>query len=201
MNHVLNFNKWAKLNEEEAMDAMDAMASTDASGDAPGKDFSFPYGDEWRSAKKIGVKFGNDGQYETGPLVYQSPTSVTEASTVLQNLIKVMGTTGTKENEPLINALAAINANNYYALLWKVRYGKTFRAITKSKGYDSITDWISTKGYDHPSAKVSGTYHSNKDELNPMGAIRDIFQDPAIFNALNRLQKYNEMEQRQGKNI
>jgi hypothetical protein len=171
--------------------------------DAPGKDFAFKDDSGlWDNARKIGVKFGSEanrqpGEPSPGPLVYQSPTSVTEASAVLQNLIKVLGTTGTKENAPLVNALKAINANNYYAILWKVKYGSTFRAITKSN-YGTITDWISKKGFDIPSASTSGTQHVNS--ANPLGAARDFFsmQDPAIFNAVNRLQKYNGKEGRYG---
>lgn len=169
--------------------------------DAPGKGFAFEASSMFSDAKKLGVKFkpagfdkNGNAVLEGGPYAYQSATSFTEASTVLQGIIKVLGTTGTKENDPLVKALAKINANNYYAILWKVRYGTAFRQITNSKGYNTITDWISKKGFDIPSA---GGGAISDDGLNPVGAVRNWFQDPAIFNAVNRLQKYNGKEGRQ----
>ncbi len=169
--------------------------------DAPSKkNWAFEDDVKWQDAKKLGVKFrartldpttGSPTEY--GPLVYQSDTSVTEASTVLQGIIKVLGTTGTSDPAALAAALKKINANNYYALLWKVRYGSSFRSITKSNGYNTVTDWISKKSFDIPSAPKTST---SDDSLNPVGTVRNWFQDPTIFNAVNRLTKYNTDEGR-----
>lgn len=168
---------------------------------APQPTFAFEDGTNFDPAmlKKIGVKFkapqpdpegGVDKTF--GPLAWQSQTSLAEAQTIIQELIKILGTTGTNNGPLLAKALGKITANNYYMLLWKVRYGSSFKAITKSN-YNTITDWISKKGFDIPSAEKVATSDDNR---NPLGTIRNWFQDPTIFNAVNRLTKYNSDEGR-----
>jgi len=172
--------------------------------DAPAKDFAFPDSIEFNEddLKKIGVKFKAPipdvakgyGEISFGPLVWQSNTSLTEASAILQELIKILASSGTENGPLLAKALGQITANNYYAILWKVRYGSSFRSITKSN-YKTITDWISKKGFDIPSAG----HKSGTDDVgagNPAGVIRNLFQDPTVFNAVNRLKKYNSREGR-----
>lgn len=171
--------------------------------DAPAKDFAFEadtFAFNPASLKKIGVKFkatqpDPDGGVDKtfGPLVYQSQTSLAEGQQIIQELIKILGTSGTENGPLLAKALGKITANNYYVILWKVKFGSSFRSIAKSN-YSTITDWISKKGFDIPSdTKVA----SSDDGRNPMGVVRNWFQDPTIFNAVNRLRKYNMDEGRQ----
>jgi hypothetical protein len=184
--------------------------------DAPKPGFAFPYDTKFKDVEKLGVKVKGriddpetGGFEEYGPFVVQSPTSLTEASTILQEIIKILGTTGTGDTAKLAAAINKINANNYYAILWKVKYGTSFRAITKNN-YNTVTDWISKKGFDIPSATGGGrgaTTTSNSGGVsansfwndpvgNIAGGIRNLTQDPAIFNAVNRLRKYNSDEGR-----
>ena len=166
-------------------------------GDAPEKNYFFKDGgfDE-QNLKKLGVKFAPE-KYDPethqhisdgGPLAYQSSTSLAEAQQIIYELIRILGKPRTDGGALLAKALGKITANNYYLLLWKVRYGSSFKSITKSN-YKTITDWISTKGMDVPSYKKPG-------EFEPFSTIRNWFQDPTVFNAVNRLGKYNYEEER-----
>ena len=168
-------------------------------GDAPEKNYFFDHdtvGFDEQSLKKLGVKFAprkfdpetHEHVHDGGPLAYQSSTSLAEAQQIIQELIRIMGKPRTDGGASLAKALGKITANNYYLLLWKVRSGSSFKSIAKSN-YRTITDWISTKGMDVPSYKKDG-------EFEPFGTVRNWFQDPTVFNAVNRLKKYNYEEQR-----
>ena len=158
-------------------------------GDAPDKGYFFKEGGfSEEDLKKLGVKFAG-GPGEAGPLAYQSSTSLAEAQQIIQELIPILSKSGTNDGPLLAKALGKIKVNNYYLLLWKVRYGSSFKSITKSN-YNTITDWISTKGMDIPSEP---TYNGR---VEPFNTVRNWFQDPTVFNAVNRLSKYNWEEGR-----
>ena len=170
--------------------------------DAPAAGYAFPNDYKFDDAKKLGVKFKKDA----GPFVAQSTTSITEASAILQELMKILGKSGTSNSAAIAAALKTITKNNYYAILWKVNYGTSFRSST-GKSYGTVTDWISKKGFDIPSKTGSGPGSStiepgsdlgffNDPAGNIIGGIRNLSQDPTIFNAVNRLQIYNSDEGR-----
>jgi hypothetical protein len=184
--------------------------------DAPKPGYAFPADTKFDGARKLGVKFkGRVDDPETGsftdygPFVVQSATSITEASAILQELMKILGKSGTENSAAIAAALKKITGNNYYAILWKVNYGTSFRASTGSS-YGTVTDWISKKGFDIPSATgagrgstttsdsggISNNSFWNDPAGNIGGGIRNLTQDPTIFNAVNRLQKYNIEEGR-----
>jgi hypothetical protein len=181
--------------------------------DAPKPGYAFPADTKFDGARKLGVKFKGrvedptNGSFdEYGPFVVQSATSITEASAILQELMKILGKSGTENSAAIAAALKKITGNNYYAILWKVNYGTSFRASTGSS-YGTVTDWISKKGFDIPSATGAGRGTTsieagsdlgffNDPAGNIIGGIRNLSQDPTIFNAVNRLQKYNIEEGR-----
>jgi len=153
-------------------------------GDAPNKGFVFKDLDE-TDVEAPGVKFGGT-QYEEdyGVLAYQSSTSLSEAQQIIQKLIPAMSKGGAQVvGKQLASILGQITANNYYMILWKVRYGSSFKSITKSN-YQNLSHWIGSKGMDIPSTEGGGI----------MTGIRNLFQDPTVFNAVNRLGKYNFAE-------
>tara|TARA_R110000868_G_scaffold44694_3_gene149002 strand:- start:7356 stop:8099 length:744 start_codon:yes stop_codon:yes gene_type:complete len=166
-------------------------------GDAPEKNYFFKEGGfNEQDLKKLGVKFAPTAidpetgtwEHNGGPLAYQSSTSLAEAQQIIQELIRILGKSGTDDGALLAKALGKITANNYYLLLWKVRYGSSFKSIAKSN-YNTITDWISKKGMDIPSEPTSG-------RVEPFNVVRNWFQDPTVFNAVKRLSKYNYYEGR-----
>ena len=132
-----------------------------------------------------------DTENRGGPLVYQSDTSISEATTILSDLFKVLGGSDTSDAQAVINVLKKINKNNYYAILWKVRYGSSFKANNRFKSnFNSLTDYISKIGIDIPTSQGSG------DTMGPVGAVRNIFIDDTLYNWINSsmLIKYNAEE-------
>ena len=95
---------------------------------------------QFDDAYKLGIKRAPyvDSDNRGGPLVYQSDTSVSEATTILSDLFKVLGGSDTKDAQAVINVLKKINMNNYYAILWKVRYGSSFKANNLLFAFKSI---------------------------------------------------------------
>jgi hypothetical protein len=153
-------------------------------GDAPDKGFIFKDLDE-HNVQAPGVKYGGT-KYEEGygVLAYQSSTSLAEAQQIIQKLILIMSKGGAQVvGKQLASVLGQITANNYYMILWKVRYGSSFKSITKSN-HKAISHWIGSKGMDLPSNEGGG----------PFNAIRNLFQDPTVFNAVNRLGQYYDGE-------
>jgi hypothetical protein len=153
-------------------------------GDAPDKRFVFKDLDE-HDIEAPGVKYGGTKYEEDyGVLAYQSSTSLSEAQQIIQKLILIMSKGGAQVvGKQLASVLGQITANNYYMILWKVRYGSSFKSITKYN-YKTISNWIGSKGMDIPSTEGGG----------PITAIRNWFQDPTVFDAINRLGKYNNYE-------
>ena len=126
MNHVLNFNKWTKLNEEEAMDAMMSTDMTDAASDYP--------------------KPGAIVHINTG----KEPKSVPTDSATVGMASKIIGTimtatSGIDDNEKVQNAIYSIKTPQlYYACLWmvakstkvKAHYGFNFSTICNMLSQD-----------------------------------------------------------------
>ena len=138
-------------------------------GDAPDKKFVF-----------TGNYYGSDLE---GKSPYQSATSLAEAQQIIQKLILVMSKGGAQVvGKQLASVLGQITANNYYMLLWKVRFGSSFKSITK-RNYNTIKDWIASKGMDLP---TSGT--------GPVPGIYNLFQDRTVFDAVYKLGKFNDAE-------
>ena len=134
-------------------------------GDAPDKKFVF-----------------TDTNLE-GKSPYQSATSLAEAQQIIQKLILVMSKGGAQVvGKQLAEVLGQITANNYYMILWKVRYGSAFKSITK-RNYNTIKDWIASKGMDKP---TSGR--------GPVPVIYNWFHDRTVFDAVYRLGKFNHAE-------
>jgi hypothetical protein len=132
-----------------------------------------------------------DTENRGGPLVYQSDTSISEATTILSDLFKVLGGSDTSDAQAVINVLKKINKNNYYAILWKVRYGSSFKANNRFKSnFNSLTDYISKIGIDVPTSQGTGA------TMGPVGLIRNIFIDDTLYNWINSsmLVKYNAEE-------
>ena len=164
------------------------------------KTYAFDDTTEFADAYKLGVKRGA-GEPDAlgrptkiGPMVYQSDTSVSEASAILSDLFKVLGGSNTSDAQAVINVLKKINMNNYYAILWKVRYGSSFKANNRFKSnFNCLTDYISKIGIEIPSATSVAT---SDDGRNPLGMIRNIFIDDTLYNWINSsmLPKYNSDE-------
>jgi hypothetical protein len=123
-------------------------------------------------------KAGRNAKDEYGPLVIQSPTSLKEASTILSTLMKLVGQ-GNAESPEMIKQIQQITANNYPAILWKVRYGSSFKAGNSRKSnYNTVSDWLS-RSVDIPSPTVTGgssgagggSGHGGKG----IGGVRDFF--------------------------
>jgi hypothetical protein len=152
-------------------------------GDAPEKGFVFKDIDDLgrsgaRKTKGEGSSYG-----ETHISPYQSTTSLAEAQQIIQKLILIMSKGGAQVvGKQLASVLGQITANNYFMILWKVRYGSAFKSITK-RNYNTIKDWIGSKGMDRPTSGAG-----------PVPGIYNLFQDPTVFNALRRLGNFNYAE-------
>jgi len=139
-------------------------------------------------------KIGEDAKGNSGPLVMQSPTSLKEASTILGQIMKLVGS-GQAESPQMINTIKQITANNYPMILWKVRYGSTFKSNTGSN-YNIVCDWLA-KSVDKasPSAggsSAAGEYSGGK---GPIGAISDFFRGTKTAEAIeSHLMKFNGQE-------
>ena len=138
-------------------------------GDAPDKKFVF-----------TGNYYGSDLE---GKSPYQSATSLAEAQQIIQKLILIMSKGGAQvAGKQLAEVLGQITVNNYYMILWKVRYGSAFNSITKHN-YNTIKDWIGSKGMDIPTIG-----------RGPIVGVYNLFQDPTVFNALRKLGEFNFKE-------
>jgi hypothetical protein len=145
-------------------------------GEAPDKGFIF----KDINSDAPGIRYIEGG---AGISPYQSATSLAEGQQIIQKLILIMSKGGAQVvGKQLASVLGQITANNYYIILWKVRYGSAFKSITKHN-YNSIKDWISSKGMDIP---VAGS--------GPIPGIQNLFQDTTVLNAMRRLASFNVKE-------
>ena len=147
-------------------------------GDAPDKGFLF---------KDIrfdaNPRYSKEGDPKSGIPPYQSATSLAEAQQIIQKLILIMSKGGAQvAGKQLAEVLGQITVNNYYMILWKVRYGSAFNSITKHN-YNTIKDWIGSKGMDIPTIG-----------RGPIVGVYNLFQDPTVFNALRKLGEFNFKE-------
>jgi len=164
--------------------------------DAPSDKNAFikaDYAGQFDDAYKLGVKNKPDTDFDNpgGPYVYQSDTSISEATTILSDLFKVLGGSDTSDAQAVINVLKKINMKNYYAILWKVRYGSSFKANNRFKSnFNCLVDYISKIGIDIPSSTGTGA------TMGPIGLVRNIFIDDTLYNWINSsmLPKYNTSE-------
>jgi len=158
--------------------------------DAPSKpdaviDFSF-------TANKY--KFGFEEGKGERPLVIQSNTSLSEASTILGQIMKLVGS-GQAESPQMINIIKQITANNYPMILWKVRYGSTFKSKTGSN-YNTVCDWLS-KSVDAPTTRASsvGTIGGTGGGKGPIGTVSDYLRGTKTGEAIQaHLKTLNEEE-------
>jgi hypothetical protein len=149
-------------------------------GDAPSK----PNADVVIDATANTATYKESENFE--PLVIQSPTSLKEASMILGNLMKLVGQ-GKAESTATINLIKQITSNNYPAILWKVRYGSTFKSNTGSN-YNTICDWLS-KSVDVPSPSGSTTDGPDVPGVGgkgPIGLTRDFFVGTKTAEAIER---------------
>jgi hypothetical protein len=149
-------------------------------GEAPDKGFVFKditwHNDNVRTVVERDPK--------SGISPYQSATSLAEAQRIIQKLILIMSKGGAQVvGKQLASVLGQITVNNYYMILWKVRYGSAFKSITKHN-YNTIKDWISSKGMDLPDTG-----------RGPIPAVYNLFQDSTVFDAVERLLQFNAKEQ------
>ena len=131
------------------------------------------------------------------PLVIQSPTSLKEASTILSTLMKLVGQ-GKAESPEMIKQIQQITANNYPAILWKVRYGSSFKAGNSRKSnYNTVCDWLS-RSVDIPSPSGETTGGPNVPGVGgkgPLGFVRDTIIGTKTAEAIERhLSKLNNDE-------
>jgi hypothetical protein len=149
-------------------------------GDAPDKGFVF----KDINAPDNDVRYSKEGDFKSGITPYQSTTSLAEAQQIIQKLILIMSKGGAQAvGKQLASVLGQITANNYYIILWKVRYGSAFKSITK-RNYNTIKDWIASKGMDIPAGG-----------RGPTVGVYNLFQDSTVFEALKRLERFNIKEQ------
>ena len=146
----------------------------------------------------VGYKMDKPGGYKTlnsdgtSILVMQSPTSIKEASNILGNLMTIVGK-GNAESPETVNWIKQINENNYPAILWKIRYGSSFKSNAGSN-YNTLCDWIS-KSVDIPSRSFSGDSQPMSGGKGPIGAVKDLFRGTATAEAIqNHLLQYNSEE-------
>jgi len=160
-----------------------ALTEADAPKDANAEiEFPLPGGSKAQSGYKLGDIKGN-------PLVIQSPTSISEASTILGGIMKIVGQ-GNAESPQMISLVKKITKNNYPAILWKVRYGSTFKSNTGAN-YNKICDWLS-KSVDKPSG---GGYSQEYDEKGTFGAVSDFFRGTKTAEAISdHLMQFNTQE-------
>lgn len=124
-------------------------------------------------------------------LVMQSPTSLKEASTILGQIMKLAGS-GQAESPQMIDTVKQITKNNYPMILWKVRYGSTFKSNTGSN-YKTVCDWLS-KFVDKSSGRGAGgtSATSNKGLI---GSVSDFFRGTETADAIgDHLYKFNTAE-------
>jgi hypothetical protein len=177
-----------------------AVRSRLTEADAP-NDKKYAFKDDYifSNAYDLGIKRGTDADGDqTGPLVYQSNTSVSEASAILGELFQVLGKSKASDSTAIINVLKKINKNNYYAILWKVRYGTSFKNGNSFKSnFNSLYDYLSNF-IDKP----AGAANNAKDSTvgSPLPSIYNLFQDGTIFNWIkgSMLPKYNIDETPEG---
>ncbi len=178
-----------------------AVRSRLTEADAPNdKKYAFKDDAVFDDAYKLGVKrkvtTDADGfKTEEGPYVYQSETSVSEASAILGELFQVLGKSKASNPQAVINVLKKINKNNYYAILWKVRYGTSFKNGNSFKSnFNSLYDYLS-KFIDKPAQSSSGVSNSDV-QIDPFAAIYNLFQDGTIYNWIkgSMLPEYNSDE-------
>ena len=114
------------------------------------------------------------------PLVMQSPTSIKEASQILGG---IMGAIGKKKPEQVQEFLRQINANNYPALLWKVRASSSFKNNNLFKtNFNTLGDYLS-KFY---TSSVKAGYEDSF--LNGIiDFTRDVFTDTRVADTYNQL--------------
>lgn len=136
--------------------------------------------------------------YKTAPgstdvLVMQSPTSLKEASIILGQIMKLVGS-GQAESPQMINTIKQITANNYPMILWKVRYGSTFKSNTGSN-YNTVCDWLA-KSVDKASQSGAGSSAAGAPGgKGPIGAISDFFRGTKTAEAIAaHLEKFNNVE-------
>jgi hypothetical protein len=129
MNHVLNFNKWAKLNEEEGMDAMMSMDMANATSAYP------------KPGETVSVNVPGKG-FQNMPVPTDSAT-LGMASKIIGTIMAATG--GVDNNAKVQKAVYEIRTPQlYYACLWmvahspnvKAHYGFNFSLIGNMLGQD-----------------------------------------------------------------
>lgn len=133
----------------------------------------------------IAIRIGdiNNSGYKLHPdsneiLVMQSPTSISEASTILGGIMKLVGQ-GNAESPQMISLVKKITKNNYPAILWKVRYGSTFKSNTGAN-YETVCDWLS-KSVDKP---AGGGYSKSYDEKGTFGVVSNYLRGTKTAEAI-----------------
>lgn len=105
--------------------------------------------------------------YSYVPLIIQSGTSMSEASTILGTMMKLIGN-GQGEGDAMINAIKQISYNNYPAILYKIRN----TGINGTK-YSLLRDWLS-KYLDAPSQSKVGSGTPGSGGKGPIGGLVDL---------------------------
>lgn len=132
--------------------------------------------------------FKRNADYQV--LVKQSNTSLGEASKILGTMLKLVGQ-GNGEGQQMIQQIKSITANNYPAILWKVKYGTTFKQST-GNNYDNLGDWFSTFIDKGTSQGDSSAGHGSGGK-GPIGAARDAIIGVDTHTAFNKyLAKFGE---------
>jgi hypothetical protein len=143
------------------------------------------------TTNKISFKQGPNFE----PLVVQSPKSLGDAARILGTMMKLIGS-GKGEGDEMINIVKQISSDNYPAILWKVRYSDRFRAATKSRGFETVTDWLKSTGkIDKPFA--AGEYQGipGSGGKGPFGGAIDYLVGTRTGDFINAyLQKFNQAE-------
>lgn len=123
-------------------------------------------------------------------LVKQSGSSLGEASKILGTMLKLVGQ-GNGEGQEMIQQIKSITANNYPAILWKVKHGTTFKQST-GNNYSNLGDWFSTF-IDKATASGDSSGGHGSGGKGPIGAARDAVIGVDTYYAFNKyLAKFGE---------
>jgi hypothetical protein len=117
--------------------------------------------------------------YPSTPLIIQSDSSMGEASKILGEMMKAIGTDN-EEGDTMIKLIKQISYNNYPAILWKLR-----NTGINGKKYYLLRDWLK-QFIDSATRSKIGTGVIGSGGKGPIGNVRDKILGVKTAEAFNR---------------
>jgi hypothetical protein len=112
--------------------------------------------------------------------VIQSPTSLKEASEILSGMLKAIGTDNA-EGTMMRQLINRITTNNYPAILWKIRFGSSFKAAnSKHYNYHDLSTWLENYLSKPTQGRSSSTSSAPDSDMEGQSGVIGKFRDWVI---------------------